>query len=191
MRRFWGALTVVLALAAPAARADDVTGQINEALTAYRKGDLTTAIAGLEAAATLIRQQKTEAWKAALPEPLAGWTGGTPEGEAVPTALFGGGTTVSRKYRKPGERVTVTIMADSPIVQTLAGLMSSSIGSLLAGAQVLVIDGRRVLYNKQENSYQTLVDNRVLVKVEGTKNDAALRQYLSAVNFDQIDKLAK
>src|SRR5579863_2801484 len=121
MRRFWlAAIWLALALP-PAARADDVTDQIDQAVAAYRKGDLTTAVAALDAAAGLIRDKKSQAWKAVLPEPLEGWTGDPPEAQALPPALLGGGTTVSRKYRKSGDTVTVTVMADAPLVQALAG----------------------------------------------------------------------
>lgn len=193
MRRFWlPAMLLALSLP-PAARADDVTDQIDQAVAAYRKGDLTTAVAALGAAAGLIGEKKSRAWEAVLPEPLAGWSGEPPQAQALPPALLGGGTTVSRKYRRPGDTVTVTIMADSPLVPALAGMMTSTVGTLLAGSIVLVVDGRRVLYGKDENSYQTLVDNRVLLKIEGTRGvaDATLRQYLQAVKFDAIDRLAK
>ena len=191
MRHAWSAVVLAALLLPPAARADDVTDQIDQAVTAYKKKDLNAAITALEAAASLIRQMKTDAWKGALPAPLSGWTADKPQGEAISPVLLGGAITVSRAYHKGGETVTVSIIADSPVVQSLAAFMASGVGALLGStAQVAVIDGRRVL--KDDNSYQTLASNRVLVKVEGGNgDDAALRQYLKAVNYDEIDRLAK
>ena len=193
MRQLWPVGAVVAALLLPpAAHADDVTEQLDQAASAYRKKDLTTALTAIEAAADLLRQMKTEAWKAALPEPLPGWTADKPEGQALSPALFGGAMNVSRSYHKSGNSVTVSITADSPVVQALANFMQSGVGGFIANSQMIVLDGRRVLASKDPASYQTLVANRVLVKVEGhDADDAALRQYLKAVKYDEIEKLAK
>ena len=182
----------VLAAAGSTARADAVTDQINQALAAYGKKDLKGAATALDSAATLIRQQEAALWKAVLPAALPGWTAQQPEGSAVAPALFGGGVTVSRKYQKGAAVVTVSIIANSPMVQAMAGFMSSSFGAMLGGSQFVVIDGHRLLYSKSENSYQTLVGHAVLVKVEGNPatDDAALRQYLHAVDFTAVKRLA-
>jgi hypothetical protein len=182
----------VLAAAGTPAHADGVTDQINQALAAYGKKDLKGAATALDSAATLIRQQEAALWKAVLPAALPGWTAQQPEGSAVAPALFGGAVTVSRKYQKGAAVVTVSIIANSPMVQAMAGFMSSSFGAMLGGSEFVVIDGRRLLYSKSENSYQTLVGHAVLVKIEGTHDvdDAELRQYLHAIDFAAVKRLA-
>src|ERR1700676_2708289 len=70
-------LTISLLIAAvspPPVWADDVTNQINEALTAYGRKDLPTAIAGLEAALNLMRQSRADTYGALLPAAIPGWT---------------------------------------------------------------------------------------------------------------------
>ncbi len=177
----------------PAARADQVTEQIDEALHAYQKKDLTTAVAALEAAAGLIRQIKADAWKAALPQPPSGWTADAPETEALAPALLGGGTSVQRKYHKGDATATLTIIADSPLVQGIAAFLASGFAGLGGDVRIVVIDGRRFVYTKGENSYQTQINNRVLVKIEGNReaDDAALRQVIGAIKFADLEKLAK
>jgi hypothetical protein len=195
VRRHWigGALILSLGLGmSPAARADDVTDQLNEALKAYQKKDLATASAALDVAQTLIRQMSADVWKTVLPEPLSGWTADDAESTSVGAAMLGGGTSVSRSYRKDGETVEITLVTDSPLLQGMGALVSSG---MVTGSdmKLLVIDGRKATFTKSENSYQTLVSNKALVKVTGSKgvDDGALRGYLSAVKFQQIEKAAQ
>jgi hypothetical protein len=170
-------------------RADDVTDQIDEALKAYAKKDLTTATAALEAASNLIRQMRAEAWTAVLPEALSGWKASDPENSILGQAMFGGGTSVSRKYSRGDDTVDVSLVTDSPMLQGLGALLGAG---LLTGTdnKLVIIDGRKVTYTKSDNSYQTMVAGKVLVKVEGSKgvDDQTLRAYLKAIKFDSIEK---
>jgi hypothetical protein len=121
--------------ASPHASADDVTDQIDEAIKAYQAKDLATAAAALGAAQDLIRQQSADAWKTMLPEPLPGWTAAEATSTSAAAALLGGGTNVSRDYRKGGDSVTVDLVTDSPLMAGLGKLMSSG---LVTGPKVLM-----------------------------------------------------
>ena len=92
-------LVALLAVATPLslARADDVTDQIHEALTAYGKKDLPTAIAGLQAALNLLRQMRADVYGSLLPAAPQGWTADNVETIAAGLAMAGGGTGASRK----------------------------------------------------------------------------------------------
>jgi hypothetical protein len=195
MRRGHGlfaAALVVLVASGPLARADAVTDQIHQALKAYGKNDLGAAATALDTATTLIRQKQTEAWKRLLPNPVAGWTARKPEGSALSPAVFGGALTVSRKYRKGNAVVTVSIVANSPMIQAVASFLTGGLGSMLGAGDLVIIGGRRVLHTKSDNSYETLVNKAVLVKVEGNPaaNDADLRQYIGAIDFAAVKRLA-
>jgi hypothetical protein len=184
-------LAGVLSLAAPAVHADDVTEQIQEALKAYERKDFATAAAALDTAAGLVREKKAESWKTVLPEPLPGWTGEEPDITTYGTMLLGGATNVSRVYRRGIDRVTVSLTADSPVLQGLGAFLASGIVAN-ADLKVSVIDGRRVMFTRSDNSYQTMVAGKVLVKVEGDRDveEATLRAYLRAVKFGEVEKLA-
>src|ERR1700733_13421889 len=93
-------LVLSLLLAASPAWADDVTDQINEALGAYGRKDLPTAIAGLEAALNLMRQSRADTYGALLPAAIPGWTADDVETVSAGVAMVGGGTGASRKYHK-------------------------------------------------------------------------------------------
>jgi hypothetical protein len=186
MRFFILAAGALIVLPAAVARADDISDQINEALKAYEKHDLATTAAALDAASNLLRQAKAESWKAMLPEPLAGWTAADAESTTVANAMFGGGTGVSRTYKKADQSIEITYIADSPMMQGLGSLMSSG---LVTGndMKLLIIDGRKVTYSKSDNSYTTMV-GKVLVSIKGQGvDDASLRSYLKAIKFADLE----
>lgn len=178
----------VLLLGTASAYADDVTDQIQEALAAYEKKDYSTALAALDAAANLIRQSKSEGWKSVLPEPLPGWEAEEAQATAMSAAMMGGGTSIVREYRKGDETVEISIFGDSPMVQAMAMMFSGAVSG--PDSRLVIIDGRKVNYSKNDNSYQTLVANKVLVKVEGSEgvDDKTLRSYLRAIKFAEIEK---
>ena len=184
-------IVLVGAAIASAARADDVTDQINEALKAYQNHDTQTAIAALDAATNLLRQSRADGLKRLLPQPPPGWTADAAESTAVSVAMLGGGVTASRAYHNGNQRVEVQIVADSPMLQTVAALISSPLGAL-GGMKTLVIGGRRYSYNETENSYITLIADKVIVRIDG--NSAApeptLRSFLNLLDFAAIEKAA-
>jgi hypothetical protein len=183
----------VLLAAAPlsSALADDVTDQINEALSAYGRKDLPTAMAGLEAALNLVRQMHADAYGALLPKPPAGWTADDPEAIAAPVAMAGGGSGATRRYHKGDDTVTVSILADSPLLQVMATLAGSGLGGM-GGMRMQIVNGRRTIYMKDDGAYNTMVGDRVLVRVEGKgQPEDTLKQFLTAVDFAAVEKLAK
>jgi hypothetical protein len=186
------AVALMLCLTTPA-RANDVTDQINQALGAYQKQNLSAAITALDTAASLIRQKKTEAWKVGFPAPLPGWSADKAQGTALAPALLGGATTVSRVYHKDEKSVTVSIIADSPIVSTIAAFLSNTVVGLIGNSEVAVVGGRRALYSKDDNSFQTLVGDKVLVKVEGSHgiDDPVLREWFQSIDYAKLEQLAK
>jgi hypothetical protein len=186
------ALSLLIACASPLpARADDVSDQINEALTAYGRKDLPTAIAGLEAALNLMRQSRADIYGALLPAPPAGWTADDVQTIAVGLAMAGGGTGATRDYHKGDATVTVSILADSPLLQAMSAMASSGIAAM-GGMRTLIVNGRRTLYMKDDGAYTTIVGDRILVRVEGKgQPEDVLKQFLTAVNFAALEKAGK
>ena len=186
-------LVSLLVAAAPMslARADDVTDQIHEALTAYDKKDLPTAMAGLQAALDLLRQMRADVYGSLLPPAPQGWTADNVETIAAGIAMAGGGTGASRKYHKGDAEVTVSILADSPLLQAMSALASSGLAAI-AGARTEIVNGRRTLYMKEDNAFTSFVGDRVLVRVEGKDQpEDTLKRFLAAVNLDAVESVAK
>ena len=120
-----------------------------------------------------------------------GWTADEAEGTAVGVALLGGGTTASRAYHNGSQRVDVQIMADSPMLQGLAALLGSPFAAI-GGMKTVVVNGRRMSYSAGDNSYTTMVADKIIVKVDGGKDtpDPTLKSFIGAIDFAAIEKLA-
>ena len=171
--------------------ADDITDQINEALSAYGRKDLPTAIAGLEAALNMIRQNRADAYGALLPAPPSGWTADTVETVSAGMAMAGVGTSASRKYHRGGDTVPVSILVDSPLLQAMSGIAASGIAAM-SGIRTQIVNGRRTLYMKDDGAYTTFVGDRVLVRVEGRGlPEDVLKQFLTAIDFAAVEKASK
>lgn len=188
------ALTLSLLIAvAPLlpARADDVTNQINEALTAYGRKDLPTAIAGLEAALNLLRQSRADAYGALLPAAPQGWTADDVETISLGVAMAGGGTGATRTYHKGNDTVTVSILADSPLLQAVSAFVSSGLAAI-GGMRTQIVNGRRSIYMKDDGAFTTVVGDRILVRVEGRgQSEDTLKQFLAAMDFTAVEKAGK
>ncbi len=190
LRQGFAALLLVGSIVS-GARADDVTDQINEALKAYQNHDTQTAVAALDAAANLLRQGRADVLKKLLPAVPSGWTADDAETSAVGAAMLGGGITASRAYHNGNQRVDVEIMADSPMLQGMAALLGSPLAAA-GGMKTVVINGRRMSYTDNDNTYMALVADKMIVKVEGTKDtpDATLKSFVGAIDFAAIEKLS-
>jgi ATP/maltotriose-dependent transcriptional regulator MalT len=187
------AVLVLLAgvIGASAARADDISDQIDKAGAAWRAHDSQAAITALEAAANLLRQARADMLKTLLPLPPPGWTADTAETSSVSAAMLGGGTSASRIYHNGAQRVEVQITTDSPMLQGMAALISSPLASA-SGVKTVMIGGRAVSYTESDNGYMTLVGNKVIVKVDGSKDtpETTLRSFVASIDFDAVEKLA-
>jgi hypothetical protein len=193
MRFCHGIAGLLLGVAtATGAAADDVTDQINEALKAYQNHDMQAALAALDAATNLMRQVRAESLKTLLPPVPPGWTADDPESSAIGVALLGGGTTANRVYHNGSQRVEVQIMADSPMLQGLAAVLSSPLAAVGA-MKTVVVGGRRMSYAADENSFMALVAEKVIVKIEGGKDtpEPTLKSFIGAIDFAAIEKLAR
>jgi hypothetical protein len=186
-------LMSLLIVAAPLlpARADDVTDQIHEALTAYDKKDYPTAIAGMQAALNLLQQMRADVYGSLLPAAMDGWTADKVETISAGLAMAGGGTGATRKYHKGGAEVTVSILADSPLLSALSALASSGLAAM-TGARTEIVNGHRTLYMQDDGALTSFIGDRILVRVEAKgQPEGTLKQFLTAVDFAAVEKAGK
>ena len=194
MRARWlGGLLVLAGVGMTAtARADDVTDLITKALSAYKAHNTEAAMEALDSAANELRQQRADALKEFLPLPPAGWTADAAQTSAVSAAMLGGGTSASRTYHSGDQKVDVQITTDSPMLQGMAALIDSPLASA-SGVKAETVAGRRVSYTQSDNGYMTLVGQKIIVKVDGSKDtpEATLRTFVAAIDFPGLEKFAK
>lgn len=166
--------------------ADDVTDAISKATELYNEGKTQQAVSQLEFAAQLIRQQRGSDMQSVLPKALDGWTADEAESASAGTAMFGGGTTISRKYHKDGKTLTVNIITDSPMVQGMMAMIASPMMAASQGGKIQMIDGNQAVINK--DGLMMSVDNTFLIQVEADKGipEDDLKAYATAVDFEKL-----
>ena len=173
--------------------ADDVIKTIEEAVNQYKSGDLAGAVSNLDYASQLIRQKKSEVMKNLLPEPLKGWEADAPTAQAIGTAVFGGGITVTREYTAKQSRVTIDIISDSPVLQSLVMMINNPMVAGASGGKLVTVNGQRAIVQYDEASrsgdVNIVVANRFMVTVKGQKVDREdLLAYANAVDFETLSK---
>lgn len=169
--------------------ADDVTDQINEGLKAYGKNDYSTAAIALNAATNLIRQKQAEQLTGLLPDALSGWTAKDSEsGSASPMAM-GGGIQAKRIYQKDRAKVTVSIMGESPLLQSMSMMFSNPMFQS-GNSKLVIMDGRKVMQDKRKKSFTTMIANKMLVSVKGSRRAEPddVKAYFKAIDFDGLKK---
>ncbi|MEL7172725.1 MAG: hypothetical protein AAFN05_07160 [Pseudomonadota bacterium] len=183
MKTILRAAAVLAVLAQPAA-ADEVEETLEAALEAYRAGDVATAQAEVDFAASLLAKMKAESLAAYLPEPLEGWEMTEENAGAQMAAMMGGGLVANRSYRGPGGDVDITLMADNPMVASLGAMLSNA---ALAGSmgEMRRIAGQRAIVTA-DGEINAMVANRFLVQIGGSAPVEAKEAYFGAIDFGAL-----
>jgi hypothetical protein len=186
MRRHVWIAFVAVALSVPvAARADDVSDAMKEALKSYESGKLDSARTALGEAMQLLAQKSATGLGAALPAPLDGWKAADVETNTASLGLIGGGTLASRRYTNAeGKHVEIQIAADSPIVAQLGVIMTNPMLAGAMGKLVKIGDQRAIMTNDHE--IQMLINGRILVTVNGDAPEEAKLAYAKGINTAKL-----
>lgn len=169
--------------------ADEVEDSINEALKLYKEGKLTEASASLQIAVNGINEKKGGNISNALPEKIGEWKGGEVNNSNA-LSILGGGTTVERKYTKGEREATLTIIADSPMIGQVMGLMSNPAIAGLAGMKMKKVGGNTVTLQKDQGMGQIVVDNRFLIQIQGSElKEAEVLELAAGVKTDVLKEL--
>jgi len=170
---------------------DPVIQTIEKALEDYKSNNFSNAATNLDYASQLIRQKKGEALGKLLPEPISGWTANKGKSQVTAASLFGGGLTAERKYSKEKSSVKISIVTDSPLMQSMIMMFSNPIFAASAG-QFELINGYKGIVNYQNNGgdINIVINNRFLVTLNGrnvTRDD--LMAYAKAIDLKAIADL--
>ena len=187
------AMAVGAALLGAPAFADEVTDTVEEALGHYEKQEYTEAASSLDYAAQLIRQKRGGDLQAFLPEPLEGWKGAEASSSAVGGAMLGGMVSAERKYTKGDRNVTVTIVADSPMLASLSMMFANPMFATQGGAKLQKVSGQKAIvrYDAEgkDGEVQVIVGGRYLVTAKGQSvEEADLTGYAAAVDYEGLEK---
>jgi hypothetical protein len=185
MLRFLPA-TLAIGLAALPVAADEFTDAVDSALEAYRDNDVKGAREELDYAVKLLDGMKSESLAKLLPEPLAGWTkeasdASDAEGAGMAMAMFGGGTAASAKYSDGTADMTITLIADSPMVTGIGGMLAG-----LAGTGGKPIRINRTQFSVNDGDLQGVVNSKVMVSVSGSASLEQKQAQVKAMDFEAL-----
>ena len=169
--------------------ADDITDTMEEAMTAYKKGDYVQAKEDLTYVMELLKQKKGETIQGFLPEALDGWKAEKAKSENAGSGMLGGGSTTSRTYTKDKSKVVISVVTDSPLLQGLGSLLGNPMFN--SGGKLKRINREKatIKYSEKNQSGDVtiMLDKRFLVTVKGSKvTEDELVEYAKAIDFKKI-----
>lgn len=169
MTRFSLAAAAVIAGFGLPASADEISDTLQSALDAYEEGDTAYALEELDYARQLLLALKTDALVGFLPDAPEGWTREVNTEMNAGLAMMGGGTGAEATYAGDGKRVTLTIMADNPMVGAMSGMIANA---AMYGARVERVG--REKFMMKDGEVTGLVANRFLIKASGGSDEEML-----------------
>ena len=194
MKILFSVILVLLMISVVSVYADDVTDSIDEALDAYKEGEFSAAVESLNYASQLINQKKGASLSSLLPEPLDGWSAKSSNSKAMGAAMFGGGITAERKYVKGKNTVSIDIVADSPMLQSMMMMFTNPMYATSDGGKLEKIKRQKAIvkFNPETNrgDIKIVVAKRFLVTVKGNRTTLEdLKAYANAIDYKKLKSL--
>ncbi|MEM9238905.1 MAG: hypothetical protein AAGB07_02915 [Pseudomonadota bacterium] len=175
-------VAAALAMSVSTAQADDITEALESAMQAYEDGDTQYALEELEFAKQLLQAMKTDELVQFLPDAPDGWSREVNTEMNAGLAFMGGGSGAEATYDGDGQSITITMMADNPMVAGMAGMIGNA---GLMGAQVERLGRQKFMI--MEGEISGLVDNRILIQASGGDVDDML-ELLETMDFRALGK---
>ncbi|SDG78129.1 hypothetical protein [Roseospirillum parvum] len=181
-------LAALLLCAAPLsspAWADEIEDSLQAALDAYRDGDLALAKEELDYAGQMLSEKKAAGLADFLPEPLSGWERQDGDTQAMTAGMMGGGMSASASYSNGDTRLEISLVADSPMVGALAAVFNNAAMMGQMG-KLRRIDRQKVI-ETEEGELQAVIDNRILVSINGPAPVEDKEAYFKALDIDGLE----
>ena len=172
--------------------ADEITDILGETTESYKKGEYAQVKDDLLYVLELLKQKKGDSLKLMLPEALDGWTSENAKSESAGSAMLGGGTSISRVYKKEKSKVTISIVTDSPLMQSIGMMISNPM--FASGGKLKRINREKAMikYNEKNKSGEVTlaVDKRFMVTVKGREvSEDDLIAYTKAIDFKKLKSM--
>ena len=164
------------------ALADEISDTLQAALEAYNDGDLTYALEELDFARQKMMGLRAEAFQQLLPDAPEGWERNIDTDVQAGLAMMGGGMGASASYNSEdgSQFYEVTMMANNAMVASMGAMVSNAAAM---GMQLERVGRQRVAI--QDGQAMALVDNRILVTVEGEDTDLML-EVMEQIDFEAL-----
>ena len=130
--------------------------------------------------------KKSESLGKSLPPAPVGWTrseGDDPDGTAGGLiGMFGSGASAYASYTRGEDEMSVTLIADAPMITGMAGMLAGITG--LGGKPLRI---QRTEFAMNEKDLQGVVDGRILVSVGG---NASIEDKTALIQSMDLGRLA-
>jgi hypothetical protein len=193
-------VAIVLVLSSFLALADPIEDQLDAAIKAYKAGDLRGAMNELKFAQADLQSKIDEKSKVIMPDPLEGWTADETEATSMGGGMMmgmGGGTQLSRTYRKidNNQTVEIQIIADSPMIQMMAMMLNNPMMMQSDPSTKTFRHGSMRGMMKHEpgsRDYEAsfMLGGRILLQVIGNnlEDDSAVKAYLDVMDMKKVEQ---
>jgi len=185
--------TILLSLLNTAVYADDISDQITAGLEAYKEQDYKMALEELKFVTAQIQQLNQEELQKLMPQALEGWTEkeGNNRDNQVAMSMMGGGTSMKKEFQRDREKVTVEVLANSPMMQMMTMILKNP--AMMAGQKnTKPYRYKRakgmIKTDKNQTEISLVLAGQILVKITGRKleDDAVLKEYLEQLDFSKL-----
>ena len=178
-----------------AAMSDEVIDTINSAVAQYNEGKYAESAGNLDYAAQLIRQKKGSNLQKFLPQALEGWQAEDAKSDSVATAMFGGGLTAERRYTRNQDAVTVKIITDSPMLQSMMMIFQNPMLATADGGKILKIKDQKAIVkchpSDKTGEITIVVANQFLIQISGDGvTEEEMTAYAGAMDFAGLQTLS-
>ena len=168
---------------------DEINEAIKTATKHYKDGELSQAIAQLDYASTLIRQEKGEQVKQAFPAAPSGWEAEDAEAEVAGAAMFGGGISASRSYYNDEQRIEMQLMMDSPMLQAFSMMLSNPSMIAMSGGKITKVQGIQAVQKIEDGEMELQFVTASGAMVTLTGDSSAKNTILALANAIDLKKL--
>ncbi len=161
------------------ASADEITDTLISAIEAYQSGDIQYALEELAYAQQQLKSLKTADLVSYLPQP-DGWTREVNTDMNAGLSMMGGGIGAEANYSNGTDTVTLTLMADNPMVVAMAGMVQNA---GLMGLKIVRVGRQKFI--AQDDELTALIGGRLLVQASGADTDT-LMPLLEAIDYQAL-----
>ena len=170
---------------------DEVTDAIDEAVASYKSGDYSNAASQLDYASALVRQMKAVGVVEVFCDALPGWTAEEAESNSAGAMMMGGGITAERSYRKGDSEVRVSLVMDSPMLQSVVMMISNPAMMTMTGGKLVKVQGIKGMLQDEGGSLTLsfVVNGNALITIEGYDPTTAddLKAYGECLNLKALE----
>ena len=185
-------LAAVVLVFSASTTADEIQDQITLGLEAYASKDYKLAIDELNYAVAQLQEKLNTENASLLPEPLEGWTASEVENASAAMAMMGGGTNMSRTYRRGAETIEITLMSGSPMVAGMLGMVNNPM-MLSSSPDIKPYRYKRIKGMKKTTNGDIEITLSVLGQImyqvsARSSSDEVIKEYLDATDFSKIQQ---